>query len=84
MELGLSDKVVLVTGASKGLGAAIALAFGEEKSKLVLVARTQSELEQVAADATEKGAAEVLAIAKLMKLNELFLRQFSNLAQSMC
>lgn len=63
MELGLNDKVVLVTGASKGLGATIALAFGEEKSKLVLVARTQSELEQVAADATDKGAAEVLAIA---------------------
>lgn len=43
MELGLSNKVVLVTGASKGLGAAIALAFGKEQSKLVLVARTQEK-----------------------------------------
>lgn len=63
MELGLSNKVVLVTGASKGLGAAIALAFGKETSRLVLVARTQSELEKVAANARERGAAEVLAIA---------------------
>ncbi|NJO42745.1 MAG: glucose 1-dehydrogenase [Cyanobacteria bacterium CRU_2_1] len=63
MELGLSNKVVLVTGASKGLGAAIAIAFGREGSNLILVARTQTELDQVAAEAQKKGAAEVLAIA---------------------
>jgi 3-oxoacyl-[acyl-carrier protein] reductase len=63
MELGLKDKVVLITGASKGLGAAIAVAFGREKSKLILVARTQAELDQVAMAAEKQGATEVLAIA---------------------
>ncbi len=63
MDLGLKDKIVLVTGSSKGLGAAIALAFGQEGSKLILVARTQTELDQVAVNAYEKGATEVLAIA---------------------
>jgi len=62
MDLGLSNKVVLVTGASKGLGAAIAIAFGREGSKLILVARTQAELDQVAMEAKKQGAAEVLAI----------------------
>ncbi|WNZ25786.1 glucose 1-dehydrogenase [Leptolyngbya sp. NK1-12] len=72
MELGLQNKVVLITGASKGLGAAIATAFAEEGSKLILVARTQSELDQVAANAEELGASAVLTIAAdLTQTNEI-------------
>jgi NAD(P)-dependent dehydrogenase (short-subunit alcohol dehydrogenase family) len=63
MELGLKDKVVLITGASKGLGAAIAIHFAREGSKLVLVARTQAELDQVAMEAEKRGGSDVLAIA---------------------
>ncbi|MBF2028723.1 MAG: SDR family oxidoreductase [Oscillatoriales cyanobacterium C42_A2020_001] len=72
MNLGLKDKVVLVTGASKGLGAAISVAFGVEGSKLILVARNQTELNQVAAEAQQSGATETLAIAAdLTQTNEI-------------
>jgi 3-oxoacyl-[acyl-carrier protein] reductase len=72
MKLGLKEKVVLITGASKGLGAAIAVAFGREGSKLVLVARTQTELERVAVEAQTQGAVEILAItADLTQTHEI-------------
>ncbi len=44
----LSDKVALVTGASKGIGRSIALLFAQNGADVVLAARTKSSLEQVA------------------------------------
>jgi 3-oxoacyl-[acyl-carrier protein] reductase len=44
----LSEKVVAITGASRGLGAALARAFDREGAKLMLCARTAPALEQVA------------------------------------
>jgi NAD(P)-dependent dehydrogenase (short-subunit alcohol dehydrogenase family) len=48
--LRLKDKVVLVTGASGGIGEAVALGFGREGAKVVLVSRRKEKLEAVAAN----------------------------------
>jgi short-subunit dehydrogenase len=47
--LKLKDKVVLVTGASGGIGEAIAIAFSRQGAKVVLVSRSRNKLETIAA-----------------------------------
>lgn len=41
------DKVVIVTGASSGIGAAVAMEFARNGSKVVLAARTESRLSKI-------------------------------------
>ena len=48
-------KVVVVTGASTGVGRAIARAFGEEKAKVALIARTEEALNHAAEEITRAG-----------------------------
>lgn len=62
MDLGLKEKVVLVTGASKGIGKGIAEAFAAEGSNVVLNARNQQELEQVTQEIQRRGG-NALAVA---------------------
>ncbi|HXG48921.1 MAG TPA: SDR family NAD(P)-dependent oxidoreductase [Methylomirabilota bacterium] len=52
----LADQWVVITGASSGFGAAAALAFAREGARLLLGARRQDRLEQVAAQARKAGA----------------------------
>jgi NAD(P)-dependent dehydrogenase (short-subunit alcohol dehydrogenase family) len=44
----LKEKIAIVTGASRGIGRAIALGFAREGARLVLAARTESNLQEVA------------------------------------
>ncbi len=48
MDLLLSNKVAIVTGASRGIGKAIAETLSAEGVKVMLVARSQAELESLA------------------------------------
>lgn len=54
------NKRVWITGASSGIGEALALAFAGRGAHLILSARNEQELHRVAVAATEAGAATVL------------------------
>lgn len=58
---GLEGKVALVTGASQGLGRALALAYAREGAKLTINARSEGSIRPVAEEVEGLGA-EVLAI----------------------
>lgn len=62
MSTDLTDRVALITGASSGIGAATALAFAKAGVKLVLVARRQERLEQLAEQIRTHGA-DVLVLS---------------------
>ena len=50
MDMGLQDKVAIVTGGSYGIGKAAALSMAREGARVVLVARRSDVLEQAAQD----------------------------------
>jgi len=51
-----ADHVILITGASTGIGKALSLALAAERPKLVLAARNRERLDQVARECTARGA----------------------------
>jgi NADP-dependent 3-hydroxy acid dehydrogenase YdfG len=57
--MSLTGKIVFITGASAGIGAATAHAFAAEGAKLLLCARRKDKVDTVAAEALAKGAQAV-------------------------
>jgi NADP-dependent 3-hydroxy acid dehydrogenase YdfG len=55
MEIDLSGKVAVVTGAGRGIGKSSAIALAEAGADVVLAARTLSQLEETALEIRSKG-----------------------------
>src|SRR5881394_2712723 len=51
----LTDKVAIVTGAGRGIGAACALGFAEAGADVVIASRTKEQLEDVAFQVSDRG-----------------------------
>ena len=62
LELDLTDKITIITGAGKGTGEVVCQEFAKAGAHIVLVSRTQADLDKVAASVRELGR-EALPIA---------------------
>ena len=85
MDLGISGKVALVTGGSRGLGRQAALSLAQEGVAVAICARTQETLDAVVPELLEAGApaargiaADVTDPASLQGLHESVSRQLGN------
>jgi len=71
MENKIKDKVVVITGASSGIGEAIAIALAKEGVKVVLGARRESRLESLAEQIKASGGEVEYAVTDVKKRDDL-------------
>lgn len=65
----MTDRVAVVTGAGRGIGAATAVALAEAGADIVLAARTEEQLRAVAAQVTGTGRRAEVVVADLNDLD---------------
>jgi 3-oxoacyl-[acyl-carrier protein] reductase len=63
VDLGLTNKVALVSGASSGLGLAIARELAAEGARVAMLARRADELSRLASEITRLGPGKAVAVA---------------------
>lgn len=67
----LKNKNALITGAGKGIGRAIAIALAKEGVNVILMARTQSDLDEVATEVNALGVKSLTVIADVADINSV-------------
>ncbi|KAL0871100.1 hypothetical protein ABMA27_004904 [Loxostege sticticalis] len=69
--MSFKNKVVLVTGASSGIGAAIALKFAEEGASVAIVGRNEEKLKKVTENIAKVGNKPLVIVADMTKDNDV-------------
>jgi NAD(P)-dependent dehydrogenase (short-subunit alcohol dehydrogenase family) len=59
----LADKVAVVTGGSKGIGAATAILLGHNRARVAVCGRDRESIDRVTSETREAGAPEVVGLA---------------------
>ncbi|MEN2400672.1 3-ketoacyl-ACP reductase [Flavobacterium sp. MC2016-06] len=67
----LKNKNALITGAGKGIGKAIAIALAKEGVNVILVSRTQADVDQLAAETTALGVKSLALSADVSDINSI-------------
>ncbi|MBS7254336.1 3-ketoacyl-ACP reductase [Flavobacterium branchiicola] len=67
----LKNKNAFITGAGKGIGKAIAIALAKEGVNLILVSRTQKDIEQLADEASNLGVKALAIAADVSDINSI-------------
>lgn len=73
----LKDKTILVTGASSGIGRAVAIRAAEDKCRVLLAARSEEKLNRVKEEIEKKGSEGVVMSTDVTKddqIEKLFLK----------
>jgi len=71
LDLGLKDKVAIVTGSSRGIGRSIALALAGEGCQVVLCARGEEQLRKTEAEVRAKGVKALGVVADVTKREDV-------------
>lgn len=71
MSMNLKNKVALVTGSSRGIGAAIARLFAQEGAKVVVHGRDSAALSTVRSDMERAGGTAIHVVADITKFAEV-------------
>ena len=67
----MNDKVVIVTGASSGIGRAAALLFADKGAKVIAVGRNERELGTLRGEAQEKNGTIKISLADILETNQV-------------
>lgn len=71
MDLGLTGRAAVITGGSKGIGRAVALALARERARVAICARGRAELEEAAREVEAEGSTVYAAPADVTRAEEV-------------